>query len=341
MRKAAFRQKVVNNHNHIDRGTSFLSDIPYEIRDGAMVDLYEAFDTNWKKKKLNPSHTFEVKFRPSKAPQQSILIRKIAYKKGVLYPTYTDKLEQFFREAVPEKLQHDARLVKTRDNEFYLCIQEDIQKPCVEKQDTSSVIALDPGVRVFQTGYDYKGKVIEYAPGDVSRIYRLCAHLDALQSRIASQTTSKKTRYNMRKAFRRATKKIHNLVDDVHHCTAAHLCKNYSMVLLPTFETQKMSARQSRKINSKTARAMMTWSHYRFKQFLLHKARETGTKVAIVSEAYTSKTCGACGFIHQKLGGNKSFKCPSCSMQCGRDVQGSRNILLRNFDLLELQFVGN
>jgi putative transposase len=302
-----------------------------------MTDLYDAYDTNFKKKKKNPSHTFQVKFRSVKAPQQSILIRKTAYKNGKLYPRYSG-MEQFYREVIPEKLKHDARLVKTRANQFYLCIQEDILT-CVDNQDTEKVIALDPGVRVFQTGYDYSGKVIEYAPGDVSRIYRQCAHLDSLQSRIDSRQTTKKRRYNMKKAFKRATTKIRNLVDDVHHHTAHHLCTNYSLILLPTFETKKMSARHHRKIGSKTARAMMTWSHYRFKQFLLHKAKQTGTKVAIVSEAYTSKTCGVCGELHKSLGSKKVFSCPSCGVVCGRDVNGARNILLRNFDMLDLRFV--
>lgn len=27
---------------------------------------------------------------------------------------------------------------------------------------------------------------------------------------------------------------------------------------------------------------------------------------------YTSKTCGECGNLHQKLGGSKDFLCPNC-----------------------------
>ena len=72
-------------------------------------------------------------------------------------------------------------------------------------------------------------------------------------------------------------------------------------------------------------------SHHRFKQRLLaNKAREyPWCKVLIVDEAYTSKTCGMCGHIHQSLGGNKVFRCPHCSFEIDRNVNGARNILLR------------
>ena len=75
---------------------------------------------------------------------------------------------------------------------------------------------------------------------------------------------------------------------------------------------------------------MVTWSHYRFQMRLLNKAREyPWCQVVIVSEAYTSKTCGKCGTINNKLGGSKVFKCGSCGLVCDRDKHAARNILLR------------
>ena len=54
------------------------------------------------------------------------------------------------------------------------------------------------------------------------------------------------------------------------------------------------------------------------------------TKLYIVDESYTSKTCGSCGFIKENLGGNKVYKCDSCGLEIGRDHNGARNILLKN-----------
>lgn len=48
-----------------------------------------------------------------------------------------------------------------------------------------------------------------------------------------------------------------------------------------------------------------------------------------VGEAHTSKTCGMCGHLHAKLGGDKVHKCPNCETQTPRDANGARNIMLR------------
>ncbi|KAK9483680.1 hypothetical protein V1527DRAFT_472378 [Lipomyces starkeyi] len=58
-----------------------------------------------------------------------------------------------------------------------------------------------------------------------------------------------------------------------------------------------VTGRRRRRIESKTARAMATWSsHFRFQRRLLNKAREyPWCGVVLASEAHTSKICGACG----------------------------------------------
>jgi putative transposase len=66
---------------------------------------------------------------------------------------------------------------------------------------------------------------------------------------------------------------IRNLVDKLHKKVPKWTCKNYNTIFLPKFETQKMVSKRQRKINSKTARNMLTWSHYRFKTRLMNKAR--------------------------------------------------------------------
>jgi len=77
---------------------------------------------------------------------------------------------------------------------------------------------------------------------------------------------------------------------------------------------------------------MLTWSHYQFREHLKHKSQLMGNtnQVIVVTEEYTSKTCGQCGKIHWSLGSNKIFKCPSCKCTLGRDANGARNIFLKN-----------
>jgi putative transposase len=74
---------------------------------------------------------------------------------------------------------------------------------------------------------------------------------------------------------------------------------------------------------------MLTWAHYRFKQFLKFKAKEYSSNVIDVNEAYTSKTCSYCGTI-QNIGSKKTMKCKNCGVAVDRDLNGARGIFLKN-----------
>ncbi|CAG8849267.1 3172_t:CDS:2, partial [Racocetra persica] len=57
---------------------------------------------------------------------------------------------------------------------------------------------------------------------------------------------------------------------------------------LSKFCIQRMIRHGQRRIGSKTARAMCTWSHFRFQQHLAHKAHEhLWCRIIICTEEYT------------------------------------------------------
>ena len=219
--------------------------------------------------------------------------------------------------------------------------------PCADAAPSGPrVIALDPGVRTFMTGYTPTGELFESGKAaDMSKLCKLAHRLDRLHAAIVAQHADtvlhgrkRSTRLqNLRRARLRVYRRIRNLVDEVHWKTASYLARNFDVILLPEFATQQMirkygddGAWRGRKINRSTARRMVMWSHYRFRQRLREKVKQHGGVLAVVNEAYTSKTCTRCGHLHQKLGGNRMFKCPRCAFVTGRDVNGARNILLRN-----------
>ena len=191
-----------------------------------------------------------------------------------------------------------------------------------------ATVALDPGVRTFQTCYDADGAVIEWGVNDMKRLFELCHTADRLQGRIKQVRGTRRKR--RRKAWLRLLERIRNMVNESHKKLATHLCENYRVVLIPKFETQRMVRRRDRKLNSKTARGMCTWAHFRFRERLKAKAElYPWCKVIECDEAYTSKTCGDCGRINTKLGAKKTFICPSCGYKADRDGSASRNVLLR------------
>ena len=74
---------------------------------------------------------------------------------------------------------------------------------------------------------------------------------------------------------------------------------------------------------------LLTWAHYRFRQFLQHKAREFGKRVVIVDEAYTSKTISWTGELIPNLGGRKIVRSKLTGDRMDRDYNGARGIFLR------------
>jgi putative transposase len=86
---------------------------------------------------------------------------------------------------------------------------------------------------------------------------------------------------------------------------------------------------KSRKIGRKTTGGMVRLSHYKFRTFLQHKARQFGTMVELCDERYTSLTCGSCGTLNGGLGRSEAFECPRCGYAAGRDHNAARNILIR------------
>jgi putative transposase len=199
-----------------------------------------------------------------------------------------------------------------------------------EVSEADGVIALDPGVRTFLTGFD--GNVFsEFGAGDINRIARLCLHYDKLQSEkaLSKGKNLKHYRYRLNQAMRRLRVKIKNVRDDLHKKVASYLAKTYKIIFLPTFETSQMVVKKSRKIRSKTARNMLSWAHYQFAQTLKHLCFRYGSRLVRSSESFTSKTCTKCGHIHQTLGGSKWFKCPKCGHQLDRDHNGAFGYLLK------------
>ena len=184
------------------------------------------------------------------------------------------------------------------------------------------VVALDPGVRTFQTLYSQEFSSSVGGLG-FARIYRLCYVLDSLYSKRKKDSTNK---YNVK--LKRIRCKIKDLISEIHHKLALFLVKTYEVVLIPSFETSNMVT----KLHSKVARAMLGWAHYRFKQFLKNKAAEYSCNIIEVNESYTSKTCTNCGKM-QSIGSKRTMKCSHCGLVLDRDLNGARNIFIKNLYL--------
>ena len=189
---------------------------------------------------------------------------------------------------------------------------------------SGDIVALDPGVRTFMTLFSEKafGWLGHHA---INRIQRLCQHTDNLYAR-ATQVP-RPLRRILRKCAQKIQTQIHNLIEELHKKVAHFLVTHFDIILLPTFETSQMTRRGVRKIRKKSVRQMLTLSHYTFKMFLKHKAKDYGVVVVDADEAYTSKTISWTGELVEKLGGAKVIS-DAEGNRMDRDLNGARGIFI-------------
>jgi putative transposase len=292
--------------------------VPYQIKKIAVKDACLAVKAA-KKGFGTDGQIRKCRFRSRRDRQQTVFIPKSAIKDCGVYHTILGKSS--LKEALPKDFS-DGRLTLAY-GEYYLIVSEEVQPQRTENQ--GRVVALDPGVRTFMTffsesSYGWLGDDANLA------IQKLCFKLDKLISKMSKAKSQQKRRF--RKAAERIRAKIQHLVKELHHKTARFLVDNFDVILLPTFESSKMVSKSRRKIRSKSARQMLTLSHYQFKKHLEWKAWESG-KMALtdINEAYTSKTVSWTGEV-KKIGGSRVIR-DADGNHMNRDLNGARGIFLR------------
>ena len=158
---------------------------------------------------------------------------------------------------------------------------------------------------------------------DFVRIKGLLYYNNELQSRI--ETAKGKSKKNMKKALARANERISNLVSELHKKIAKWLCENYSEIYIP-----RLNFHTLKNLDSTSKSILASLRHCEFVNRIIHKSNSyKNCKVIEVNEAYTSMTCGECGYQNQDLGTDKIFDCKECKSIIGRDINASRNIMLR------------
>jgi putative transposase len=309
--------------------------IPYDM----ITDELRIFCSNLKScrtnlKNKNQKH-YTIKHQEYIRNSRSILLPKLSITDKGLFPTILGK-SKFFNKKVIElvnqnKVASDSRLIYDYVlRKVFLIIP--LYKPKkYDSKNKEKFIALDPGVRIFQTYYGEKscGTIGEDANLLYKKINDKIEKLKGILINNKNRCGEKlKNRKSIKKKIYKLRNKLKDKIMDLRNKGANYICKNYERILLPSFEVSQM-VKKEKDLNKMTKREMLSLSHYKFKQHIQHKSEEYGCKIEIVDEAYTSKCCGKCGIL-SKTYVNRVKKCPSCKVEINRDINGSYNILLKN-----------
>ena len=233
--------------------------------------------------------------------------------------------------------KYDTRTVTitSEHGKWYISIYMQRKVILDETQDRHDIIALDPGTNPFLTGYD-GSKAIVFGKDFHTGILKIDKKIDKLVSKRKLELNLIKKSHgdrcelywnrermwdsklgNLR--YRRS-----NLITDLHWKCATFIAKNYKIVVLPKFETQKIV--KDNKINALN-RNVLSLNHYAFKLKLQHMLKVYSGIMIETNEAYTSKTFCLDGFINEKLGSKKKYTRNGITVD--RDVNGAINILLK------------
>lgn len=305
---------------------------PKDIRAGAIRDMVKGFKVALENLKRGNITNFNLRYR-KKREDKSLEISKSCIKiHGRSFYMYSSYMttpikiakDKYWNDII---IDSDCRLQIQNDN-WYINIPVNTTNKV--KNPLHSFCSLDPGIRKFQTVYSEQGIFNFKMDKDTAR--KLYFKLDKLRS-LRDRKIIKGSSYNRRR--KKLQFKIDCLVDDFHYKTISFLTDNFRTIFLPKFESQKLSQKiRSSKIN----RDLLSLKHYQFKQRLLYKCKTNeNCSTIICTEEYTSKTCTVCGSLNN-VGDSEIYKCGKCNLIIDRDINGARNIFIKNTrDLFSLQ----
>lgn len=334
-KKTFFRDLACHPENQC--GELWILNTPYAIRSYASFQAYEAKSAAFTNLKNGNIKHFHVNYQTRKNKNWSIRVDKRDLKKKnerqfMLYPTYTDKLIFQVEEDIGD-IDGDITINFT-NNHFYLIIPKKYKVIPHTSRLKDSILSIDPGIKTFCTTYSQSGNSYKIGKGANEQLYERLITLD----RMISFTNKLKTRPTKKRKkklkiintrINKLREKIQNLQKELHKKTADFLCNQANVILLPEFNVSKMVRKKRRKLRTKTVRHFHVLSHAKFRERLKSKAEEKHVQLIMVSEHYTSQTCGCCGWLDKNLGNRDTFRCLSCGAKIDRDLNGARNIMLR------------
>ena len=338
------RKELKISDEDLDYKNIWLKQVPYDTRQLIIKEFsanIEAAFSNLKagnikhfspdyKSKKDKSQIFHVDNQAIRDKKLIIFIRRQKETLKTCSSRDRKTLKKYFKSS---KTSHDFRIQLIGGN-YYILLPKPVKQKKIKNLTSldNKIVALDPGVRTFQTFYSPNNLVGKIHPN--WKLYKYNKKLNDL-NKISNQIEELNTLVGLKKNYikpkiQKLRTKIKNLISDFHWKTAKFLCQTFDVILLPKFEVKGMIKKNGRKINKTTVKEMVSLSHYTFQQRLIYKAKVFGKTVKIVNESYTSKTCNVCGVINQNLGGNKVFTCSNCKETCDRDYHAGRGIFLKN-----------
>ena len=120
---------------------------------------------------------------------------------------------------------------------------------------------------------------------------------------------------------------MNNNVTNFHNQIASYLSKNYDNIVVSDLNTSDL-VKNNKKLPKQVKRYLSRFAHGKFRKKIIDQCNNRNNRMIVITESYTSKTCTNCGSINN-IGSSEYMKCKNCKLEIDRDLNGSRNIMLK------------
>ncbi len=198
-------------------------------------------------------------------------------------------------------------------------------------------VFLDPGQKAFQTFYSPEGLCGTIGEGFADTIYGMAMAHDKLYQESRARHVTRANQQRMRLQCYMIRIKLRRKIHELHDQTISFLCNHFNHVFIPPYATDAegvgCAAGDYSYSQVFTKHHMALAIHHDFSHKLKASAMSHGTRVYVIGEEFTTKTCGCCGHI-QSVGLQRVFNCQKCGLVIDRDLNAARNICLKALSLL-------
>lgn len=291
------------------------------IRSKAVFEAHKNWETNVNEVKKGEKRFFNLTFKSKRDLKWTIDLEhaNIKTRKDAFCKTEFSLYDESGFIKTTESFEINKDFSIHFDGKYYYLLVP-YEKPVKESNAENFHVALDPGQRKFQVAYSPLGGIHIIGKNASEKIYKLLLLIDSCVSR-----GDKKLEIKLRR-------KVSNLQKELHDKTSRFLCENFRNIYIPKL-TKNNDIIKNKRLRSKTIRKMVVLGHCKFVEKLKTKAKDyTNIKIHEITEEYTSQTCLKC---HLRTKTQKEiYKCRACCFKIDRDILGSRNILLKSWNLM-------
>lgn len=301
-------------------------------------DLSEAF------KKFFREHTGYPKFKSRKYPCQSYQSKCVNHNIGQVNDSYIKlpKLGEIKFKCgrdIPEVIK-SVTIRRSPAGKYYAVLLVEDENQVFNK--TQAKVGLDMGVAdLIITSDSIKYKTIRFDKILAKKKLhwerklarrRLLAIKDRAKTKKLGLVDPKDLEdyKNVRKARTMVAKyseKIANQRKDYIHKITTQLVKDYDVITIEDLKSSNMLK------NHKLSRAIANQSWRMIRTMLEYKCEWYGKKLIVVDPFKTSQYCSECGYDDGKHELNiRQWICPSCKSDNDRDINASKNILMKGLE---------